>query len=222
MSKILIIEDEEVTAFALELFCQKLGYTVLETVNHYDAAIQSIIQNHPDLLLCDIELNEIKSGLDIAKVAQDTYNIPSIFLTAYYDNEILKQAKHIDFYGYILKPYKEQELEATLKLAFNQIRKNQPYTKRYIEIGHYIFDMKTKKLFDDLKEIILSKKAQRLLYFLLLHPNECKQYHEIIDYVYEGDTVSLDTLRQLVRRTRQYFNDDYIKASRNIGYSLAI
>lgn len=222
MSKILIIEDEEITAFALELFCEKLGYNVMNTVNNYDDAVKSIDHSRPDLIITDIELRGERTGLDIAIKAQKLYSIPSIFLTAYYNNEILKKAKNIDFHGYIVKPYKENELEATIKLALYQIEKNRPIGERYIEIKNYTFDKKESTLYNEYKEIILSKKSKRLFYYLTNHIGETKSYTEIIDYVYEGENANLDSLRHLIKRTRALTSKDCILASRNIGYSLAI
>jgi len=221
MSNILIVEDEEITAFALELFCQKLGYTVLDTINNYDDALMVIKKERPDLILTDIQLSGQKSGLDIALIAQKEYGISSVFLTAYYNEEILKQAKNIEFHGYIIKPYKENELEATLKLALYQIAKKRNSKQRYIDFCNHIFDMKTLTLYNNDNEIPLSKKSKRLFYFLALHTGEIKSYSEIIDYVYEGESISLDTLRHLVKRTRELTHKECIIAARNIGYSLA-
>ena len=69
-------------------------------------------------------------------------------------------------------------------------------------------------------EISLSKKSKRLLYFLALHQGELKTYREIIDYVYEGEEKTLDSLRHIIKRIRQHIGESSIKASRNIGYML--
>ena len=220
MPKILIVEDEEVTSLALELFCEKLGYTVLPSVNNYDDALEVIHKQRPDLLLCDIMLNSDKSGLDIALTAQEKYGIATVFLTAYYDEKIFKQAKKVNFYGYIIKPYKEEELEATIRLALYQVEKNRTVKKRYVDINGYVFDMKRLKLYDDKEEVPLSKKSQRLLFFLSKHLNQVKSFEEIIDFVYEGESVSLDTLRHLIKRTKEIIGKDCIESSRNIGYKL--
>jgi len=220
MSKILIVEDEEITAFALELFCENLGYLVVDTVNSYSEALASIKKYHPDLILSDIQLNGEKTGLDLALISEQKYGIPTIFLTAYYNEEILKQAKHINFYGYIVKPYKEVELEATLKLALFQIEKHKNHKERYIAIADHTFDMKELTLYDDVSEISLSKKSKKLLYFLSLYLGQTKTYEEIIDYIYEDSDVSIDTLRHLIKRTKQHINPKCIKSQRNIGYKL--
>jgi len=222
MSNILIVENEEVTALSLEKFCRKLGYNVIKKVNNYDDALTIIHHERPNLILTDIAINGKKSGLDIAIKAEELYGISTIFITAYYSEEILKQAKHINFHGYIIKPYKENELEATIKLALYQIEKDRGYSERYIDLCNYTFDMKTLKLFNEKKEVHLSKKAKRLLYFLANHINQVQSYSEIIDYVYEGDSVSIDTLRHLIQRIRELIDKECIKASRNIGYSLEI
>jgi len=80
--------------------------------------------------------------------------------------------------------------------------------------------MKTLKLYDNEEEIHLSKKSKRLLYILALNLGEIKTYSEIIDYVYEGESNTLDTLRHLIKRTRESTNKKCFKAARNIGYYL--
>ena len=220
MPKILIVEDEEVTAFALELLCEKLGYQVLSSVNNYNDAMKLIHEQKPDLLLCDIMINGNKTGLDIAFEAQERYGVATLFLTAYYDEKILKEAKKVDFYGYIIKPYKEEEVDATIRLALYQVEKNRGSKKRFIDINGLIFDMKKLKLYDSEKEIHISKKSQRLLYFLLKHIDQVKSFEEIIDFVYEGDSVSIDALRHLVKRTKAMIGKDSIIAVRNIGYKI--
>jgi len=220
MPKILIIEDEEPTAFALEIFCQKLGYETLPSVNNYHDAIHSIHINRPDLLICDIMLKGEKNGLDIAYEAQQKYGAATIFLTAYYDEEILKKAKKVNFYGYIVKPYKENELEATIRLALAQIDKNRPIKKRYVDINGFTFDMKTMKLYDENKDIPISKKMAKLLYFLSTNLGKVKSYEEIIEYVYQGENASLDTLRHLVKRTRDIVKKENIESVKGIGYKL--
>ena len=222
MQTMLIVEDEEVTSLDLEMFCQSIGYKVTDTVATYSSAIEAIEQHHPDLLLCDIALEGARSGLDVAQYAKDHHDIPVVFLTAYYNETILAQAKHLDVYGYILKPYKEQELEATLKLAFHQMARSYTSKERYVKLESYLFDMKTWRLYDETSEVMLGDKSRKLLYFFLLHPGESLTYDTIIDYVYDGEDVSLDTLRQLIRRVRRLFQNDPIRAVRNVGYTFVL
>ena len=220
MPKILIVEDEELTALSLEIFCKNLNYNVLPSVNNYQDAMSSIHKNQPDLLICDIKIQGEKSGLDIAYDAQEKYATATIFLTAYYDEEILQKAKKVNFYGYIIKPYKEKELEATIRLALFQQDKRRKIKKRFVQINNYIFDTKTLKLYNDKEEIHLSKKSKKLLFYLSRNPKNVKTYQEIISFVYEDETTSIDTLRHLVQRTRDVTGKDSIKAIKNTGYQL--
>jgi DNA-binding response OmpR family regulator len=220
LPKILIVEDEEITAFSLELFCQELGCTTLNSVSNYCDAMSSIHRDRPDLLICDIRLNGDKSGLDIALDAQERYGVATIFLTAHYNDEIFQQAKKINFYGYIIKPFKKNELKATIELALCQMDKDRDIKKRYIDIGRYTFDMQGSKLYDEKDEIHLGNKSKRLLYYLSKYRGETKSYKEILDYVYDGEDVSLDRLRHLLKRVRDTISKDSIEAIKGIGYRL--
>ena len=115
--KILIVEDEKILAMGLKKKLAKLGYSVTGLASSGAEAIESVKEVQPDLILMDIVLKGAMDGIEAAKFIVNLYDVPIIYLTAYADEEILARAEKTCPYGYILKPYKDSELNANIKMA---------------------------------------------------------------------------------------------------------
>lgn len=115
--QILVVEDEAVVAEDIRKILQSYDYDVPEAISTGEAAIKSIDKTRPDLILLDIMLKDKLSGIDVAKHIIDI-NIPVIYLTAYSDKGIIEKAKATGPFGYLIKPFRERELVATIQMAF--------------------------------------------------------------------------------------------------------
>lgn len=118
--KILIVEDELLIAQGLSRKLQKLGYAVVGIVSSGEAALAIIPETHPDLVLMDIVIKGEMDGIETAAKVHDRYQIPVVYVTAYADDRTLDRAKVTGSYGYILKPFKERELIATIEMAIEK------------------------------------------------------------------------------------------------------
>lgn len=118
--KILIVEDELLISYNLSHKLRKLGYQVVGEVDSGEAALEKVSEIQPDLILMDIVLKSDMDGIETAAKIHKSYNIPVIYLTAYADDQTLKRAEGTGAYGYILKPFKERELHATIKMALSK------------------------------------------------------------------------------------------------------
>jgi CheY-like chemotaxis protein len=116
-AKILIVEDENITAKALEYSLKDAGYHVVGVVSSGEEAIRRSASMQPDLVLMDIRLKGIIDGVSAAQRIQASLDIPVIYLTAHSDTETLKRAMHSNPYGYIVKPFVEKELYDAVEQA---------------------------------------------------------------------------------------------------------
>ena len=115
--KILIVEDEKILAMGLKKKLENLGFAVTGLASSGAEAIASVKEIQPDLVLMDIVLKGAMDGIEAAKLIVNLHDVPVIYLTAYADDEILARAEKTCPYGYILKPYKDSELKANIKMA---------------------------------------------------------------------------------------------------------
>ncbi len=113
---ILIVEDELVVAEDIQKILKDYGYIVPKIISTGEETIQYVKKNQPDLILMDIMLRTKLNGIEVAKEISNL-NIPIIYITAYSDSDFIKQAKLTEPFGYLLKPFRERELMATIEMA---------------------------------------------------------------------------------------------------------
>jgi diguanylate cyclase len=119
-ANILIVEDELIIAKNTARKLHDFGYNVVKIVSNGQAAIDFVSLEQPDLVLMDITIKGEIDGIEAASQIKAISNVPIIFLTAYANDETLDRAAETGCYGYLIKPYKEQELHATVKMALSK------------------------------------------------------------------------------------------------------
>lgn len=117
IAKILIVEDEAITALDIKNILQRLNYEVVGIVSKGEAAIAMVEETNPRLILMDITLKGDLDGIDTAMILRRTHNIPVVYLTAHSDDETIERSKQTDPYGFLLKPLNERDLNSCIRLA---------------------------------------------------------------------------------------------------------
>lgn len=115
--RILIVEDEYVTAVALKGTLEKMGYSTVGMATTEDEAVNVARAQKPDIILMDIALKDGSDGISAAGKIKEELNIPVIYLTAHSSPDILNRAKITEPFGYLVKPYTTKELHANIEMA---------------------------------------------------------------------------------------------------------
>ncbi len=115
--RIMIVEDESITAMGLEKRLRKQGYDVVGVVASGEEAVRTAEATSPDLVLMDIMLEGEMDGVEAAGLIISRQDIPIIYLTAYADENTLLRAKVTKPFAYLLKPFQERELLITIEMA---------------------------------------------------------------------------------------------------------
>jgi PAS domain S-box-containing protein len=119
-ARILIVEDERVTAEDLRDILTDLGYSVTALVSSAADAISQAEENPPNIVLMDIHIQGDMDGTGAALILRERFNIPVIYLTAHVDGETVAQAKKAGPLGYITKPFQEAALHASIEIALHR------------------------------------------------------------------------------------------------------
>ena len=127
--RIIVVEDESITALNLKYDLEDLGYEVLETVDTGAEAIEKSKELYPDIVLMDINLKGDMNGIEAANEISEI-GIPIIFLTANTDDLTAFEALKTAPYGYLSKPYSLKDLELTLGMV---VRKHEEDIKTIIK-----------------------------------------------------------------------------------------
>jgi signal transduction histidine kinase len=121
-SRIMVVEDERIVAMHLRQQLIKLGYDVAAPLASGEVALRQIDQMRPDLILMDIHIDGEVDGIETAARVPRDYHIPVIYLTAYSEPATLDRARATKPYGYLIKPFSERELHATIQMALERTR----------------------------------------------------------------------------------------------------
>ncbi len=116
-ANILIVEDEGLVAYDLQSRLERLGYSVAGIADTAESAVALATEKRPDLILMDIHLAGGSDGVEAAVEIHDKLGLPIIFLTAYADSGTLDRAAKVAPFGYIVKPFEEHTMAATVQMA---------------------------------------------------------------------------------------------------------
>lgn len=117
--RILIVEDELIIAEDLKDILEVLGYEVIGIAISAREAMQFLEEKPVDLALLDIKIKGGKDGIELAKEIREQFRIPFVFLTSHVDSVTLGRAKETHPYGYLVKPFHEKDIHATLEVALS-------------------------------------------------------------------------------------------------------
>ena len=129
-ARIMIVEDEKITAAHLQEILSELGYTVTAAVASAADAIREAERTSPDLVLMDVHIEGNMDGVDAARIIRERFQIPAVYLTAHADSGTLDRAKKAEPLGYIVKPFQESELQASIEMALHKSRVDQAKRER--------------------------------------------------------------------------------------------
>lgn len=110
VNRILIVEDEPLTAFDNETMLRDLDYEVVATLDSFEAAIELLDREEIDLILSDFRLSGERTGLDLARAARNR-GIPILFSTGH---ALPAESQQLAV-GCITKPYTERTLKRGLE-----------------------------------------------------------------------------------------------------------
>lgn len=216
---ILIIEDETIVALHIKKTISNLGYNSLKIAKNAKDALNTAVRNRVDLVISDINIQGDMDGIECSLLLQEKYNLPIIFVTAYRDIGTLKKASAVDFVGYIVKPFREDELETMISLA---ILKYDLSTQNdiYKICDNYSYSHVTNELFFQNKAITLTKKETMFIATLVLAKGAVVPHNILDRNIWNGELVEDGTRRQLVHRFKYKAPKLPFSLLKGVGYKL--
>lgn len=115
--RVLIVEDEAITAMELTRRLKSWGYDVVGDVFSGEQALEMVRKCSVDLIIMDVYLNGPMDGVDAAKEVLKITEIPIVFLTAHGNIDSRLDGRSTHPFYYIIKPFRETELKFALDTA---------------------------------------------------------------------------------------------------------
>jgi signal transduction histidine kinase len=144
-AQVMVVEDEGVVGLSLEKKLIELGYDVPAVVVSGEEAIRQALESRPDIILMDIMLKGRTDGIAAASRIRADLDVPIVYLTAYSDPITIERAKATKPYSYLIKPFEERELFATIEMALYK-HGMEKELKRHRDHLQELVDEKTQQL----------------------------------------------------------------------------
>ncbi|MFM9910285.1 MAG: LuxR C-terminal-related transcriptional regulator, partial [Chitinophagaceae bacterium] len=160
-------------------------------------ALEQLSNNTPDAAILDINLESEKDGIEIAQWINEKYQLPFLFLTSYSDKDTLKRAKLVNPSGYLVKPFNEKTLLASIEIA----------------ISNHL-----SKINEKLPTLLIEKINRHLLSAL------SEREFEIVKLIYDGITNNqvAEKLFLSVNTVKTHLKNIYLKLDVNTRYGLIV
>ncbi len=114
-SRILIVEDEAITAI---MICENLkisGYQVIDPVSTGEEAVKTALLEKPDVIFMDIHLAGAIDGIEAAEQINESIVIPIVFMTGYTNQDFVERTKNLRPVYYLNKPIRIKDMERIIE-----------------------------------------------------------------------------------------------------------
>ncbi len=170
--KILIAEDEALEAMGLETMLAHLGHEVVGKAKTGSEAVAMAAKTNPDLAIMDIKMLGM-DGLAAAKAILTKTPMPIIILSAFSEEDLVKEANEIGVASYLTKPVMEATLRPAIALAASRFSELQRLRK---EVDTLQEALETRKLVERAKGIIMKRQglSEEEAFKLLQKQSSCR------------------------------------------------
>jgi C4-dicarboxylate-specific signal transduction histidine kinase len=119
---VLVVEDEAIVALHLRQQLTKLGYNVAGVASSGVEALRVATELQPAIVLMDINIDGDIDGIETASRLSTQLGPSIVYVSAYAEGPILERARSTSPYAYLVKPFSERELHATIQMTLERRR----------------------------------------------------------------------------------------------------
>lgn len=203
--KVLIVEDEPLIARNIAMYLRNHDYEVSGIAHDPEEALYQLNRNPPDFVILDINLEAERDGIQLGEHINRRCFIPFVYLTSYSDKGTLERAKQTNPYGFIVKPFNEKTLYATIEIALanHAANANRHVPELSLErINTGLLAPLTDREFEVLRLLYAGKTNQQIAAGLYIAVNTLKKHINNAYFKLEvtSRTTAIAKLRELMVR----------------------
>jgi two-component system, response regulator PdtaR len=114
--RVLVAEDETIIRLDLCDLLERSGFEVCAEARDGEEAVALARSAEPDVAIMDVKMPKL-DGIEAARRILDERPIPIVMLTAYGQEELVTRAVEAGVFGYLVKPFREQDLLPAIHTA---------------------------------------------------------------------------------------------------------
>lgn len=153
-TRLIIADDESVIRTDLREMLTTLGYLVVGDVGDGQSAVNLARELKPDVVIMDIKMPNL-DGIEAAQLLTQEKIAPVLLLTAYSQRDLVDRAKEAGVVGYLVKPFREQEIVPAIDIALARFQEFRELEK---EVGDLKETLETRKVVDRAKGVLMDSQ----------------------------------------------------------------
>jgi DNA-binding NarL/FixJ family response regulator len=175
---ILVVEDDPLIAEDICFYLQDAGYKNSLVAYNWESAIYILNNQTVDFIFLDYHLNDLKSGVDIAKEINLNYHLPFAFITSYSDKKSIDEIKVLHPVGYIVKPFNGKDIPAVLQLGLELYYSYMEHKGVFdiTKLNVFLSDSLTSKELEVVMKLLEGKRNQQISDELFVSINTTKTH----------------------------------------------
>ena len=189
-TRVLVVEDEQDIAGLIKHALERKGDIEVDIAGAGDAAIRSVSEAAPDLIVLDLNL-PVLSGVEVCRIVRArpaTSHIPIIMLTARASESDRVTGLELGADDYITKPFALRELVARVRAV---LRRGSPGERKIAPISysgnHLIADFDAISVRVDGSQVRLTRREFELLRYLVENRNRVISRDKLLERVWGWD-----------------------------------
>jgi DNA-binding NarL/FixJ family response regulator len=173
--RVLIIEDEIIIGRYIQMMLtEHFECDVRLALSSQEAVSESVFLPH--LVLCDINLNEAKDGIELITSLKKTLHFETIYITSYQLKSMVDRATSTEPVNYLIKPIDENQFVASLQTTFARLQNNKLVGKKIVHFHESL----SRSEVDILKMIADNKSSKEIAEALFISPLTVKNHRHNI------------------------------------------
>lgn len=214
--KILLLEDEQLLNNSIAKFLEIKGH-IVQSFREGGSALESILQEKYDLLILDINVPNINGFQLLEDMQKGKIQIPTIFISAIIDIDVIERAFELGCHDYLKKPFHLKELD----IRISKILKSTYIPKSHVRLSpSYSLDMENNTLRFNGEVQILSERQMKILLLLANNRSRVVEYELFRECAWDNLDVEIPTIRAEINRLKNVLKEDIIVNVRNMGYMI--
>lgn len=150
--RVLIADDDPIIRLDLKQMLERLDYEVVAEAGDGQVAVDLAQAHQPDVCVLDVKMPQM-DGIEAARQIADNGIAPVILLTAFSDRELVDRARESGVFGYLVKPFKPNDLLPAIEVARSRFEENQALGKEAADAKD---KLEMRKLLDKAKGILMA------------------------------------------------------------------
>jgi DNA-binding response OmpR family regulator len=214
---ILLVEDEAIIRNNIASMLRFFFKNVYTAIDGYDG-LETYEKHLPDIIMTDLKMPFMGGFELLDELKKRSSSSYMIVVSAHTDTELLINAVNNGIDRYIIKPVTERHFFDAFEAYIHKIEKE---TKNSIILSPNIaYDMHKRQLTNKDQIIHLNNKESLLLKLLIQDKNKVYTYEEIENQVWGEKSMSITSLRSVIRDIRKKTGEKIIKNVSGVGYTL--